>query len=135
VELEITEEIILRDDDVILKTMRQLREIGVRLAFDDYGTGYASLSMLKRFPLTRLKIDRSFIPGLSSDAGDAAIVDAVIRLGQSFALEVIAEGIETEEQERLFLGFGGEEAQGFLYGRAVPRGEFGARAVVNRLAS
>lgn len=134
-ELEITEEIILRDNDVILKTMRQLREIGVRLAFDDYGTGYASLSMLKRFPLTRLKIDRSFIPGLSSDAGDAAIVDAVIRLGQSFALEVIAEGIETEEQERLFLGFGGEEAQGFLYGRAVPRGEFGARAVVNRLAS
>jgi diguanylate cyclase (GGDEF)-like protein len=131
-ELEITEEIVLRDDPVILKTVRELREIGVRLAFDDYGTGYASLSMLKRFPVTRLKIDRSFIHDLSSDAGDAAIVAAVIRLGQSFGLNVIAEGIETEKQERLFLGLGGDEAQGFLYGRAVPLGEFRGRANVNR---
>ena len=133
-ELEITEEIVLRDDPVILKTLRELRDMGVQLAFDDYGTGYASLSMLKLFPLTRLKIDRSFVRDLSSNPGDAAIVDAVIRLGESFGLNVIAEGIETEEQERLFLGLGGKDAQGFLYGRAVPLSEFRGRSFIGKHA-
>jgi diguanylate cyclase (GGDEF)-like protein/PAS domain S-box-containing protein len=119
-ELEITEDIILKNEDVILQTLRQLRSLRVGIAFDDYGTGYASLSMLKRFPLTKLKIDKGFVRSLESGEGDLAIIDAVVRLGRSFGLSVIAEGIETEMHETTLVAVGCREGQGFFYSKPIP---------------
>src|SRR5690606_9275382 len=93
-------------------------------AFDDYGTGFASLSLLKQYPVTRLKIDRSFVRGVNNAPEDAAFVRALLYLGQSFGLDVIAEGVETEEQLRFLESCRCKEAQGFLLGRPVPAGEF-----------
>ncbi|MCJ2086315.1 EAL domain-containing protein [Methylobacterium sp. E-005] len=131
-ELEITETIILRHDPGVVATLQDLRTMGVGIAFDDYGTGYASLSLLKRFPLTRLKIDRSFVNGLCNDRRDAAVVRAVINLSRSFGLEVIAEGVETEEQRQRLLAKGCNEAQGYLFGRPMPVTEFATRFEVDR---
>ncbi|MCJ2107486.1 EAL domain-containing protein [Methylobacterium sp. E-041] len=125
-ELEITETIILRNDPGVVTALRDLRRLDVGIAFDDYGTGYASLSLLKRFPLTRLKIDRSFVNGLCEDPRDAAVVRAVIKLSRSFNLEVIAEGIETDEQRRRLLAKGCQEAQGYLFGRPMAAAAFAA---------
>jgi EAL domain-containing protein (putative c-di-GMP-specific phosphodiesterase class I) len=124
IEIEITETTILRRDDVILAPLRQLCAAGVRIAFDDYGTGYASLSLLKDFPLSRLKIDRSFITHLADDAEDAAVVQAIIFLAKNFGLRVIAEGVETEAQAQILVARHCPEAQGFLFGRAVSADEF-----------
>jgi EAL domain-containing protein (putative c-di-GMP-specific phosphodiesterase class I) len=87
-------------------------------------TGYASLSLLKRYPITRLKIDRSFVRDLSSDDDDAAIVELVLTLGERFGLEVIAEGIETVEQEARLAALGCPEGQGYLFGRPMPASSF-----------
>ncbi len=126
-ELEITENIILRHDEAMLAPLRELRAEGVGITFDDYGTGYASLSLLKRYPLTRLKIDRSFIQGICTSPEDAAIVRAILHLGRSFGLAVIAEGVETEEQCARLRKKGCEEAQGFLFGKPMPVLEFEER--------
>ncbi|MCJ2054042.1 putative bifunctional diguanylate cyclase/phosphodiesterase [Methylobacterium sp. J-070] len=126
-ELEITETIILHHDPEVVAALQALRAMDVGIAFDDYGTGYASLSLLKRFPLTRLKIDRGFVNGLCEDRHDAAIVRAVIDLSRSFGLEVVAEGVETEEQRQRLLAKGCQEAQGYLFGRPMPPAEFAAR--------
>jgi diguanylate cyclase (GGDEF)-like protein/PAS domain S-box-containing protein len=119
-ELEITENIMLRHDEAILVPLRELCAWGTGIAFDDYGTGYASLSLLKRFPVTRLKIDRSFVRNLCTDRDDAAIVQAVMYLGRRFELGIIAEGIETEAQEQALKLYGCTEAQGYLYSKPVP---------------
>lgn len=126
IEIEITETTILSRDDAILEPLRSLCKAGVRIAFDDYGTGYASLSLLKNFPLTRLKIDKSFVTNLVDDPEDAAVVQAIIFLARNFNLRVIAEGVETEEQAQVLLDRGCQEAQGFLFGRPVPAAEFEA---------
>ena len=123
-ELEITETTVLGLDENVIDPLRRLRDLGVKIAFDDYGTGYASLSLLKRYPLTRLKIDREFIRDLDTDPDDAAIVKAVIAMGASLGLEVIAEGIETEEQAMALAAFGCREAQGYRFGRPVPATAF-----------
>ncbi len=123
-EIEITENIALDEDDSVLPPLRALKAMGVGIAFDDYGTGFASLSLLKRFPLTRLKIDQSFVRAMCSSPADAAIVQAVTYLGQSFGLEVIAEGVETEEQKARLLRKGCTEGQGYLYGRPMPPADF-----------
>lgn len=125
-ELEITENIILKHDDVVLAPLQQLREDGVGVAFDDFGTGFASLSMLKRYPITRLKIDQSFVRNLCDSVQDASIIRAVVHMAKAFGLEVIAEGVETEEQMRRLLHKGCDELQGFMFGRPMPAGEFGA---------
>ena len=130
-ELEITETIILRHDPDVIGALEALRVMGVGIAFDDYGTGYASLSLLKRFPLTRLKIDRGFVTGLCQDRRDAAIVRAVIELSRSFGLAVIAEGVETEEQRGRLLLKGCDEAQGYLFGKPMAAEAFAARYVLN----
>ncbi len=130
-ELEITENIILRHDEEMLSPLRELRAQGVGIAFDDYGTGYASLSMLKRYPLTRLKVDQSFTRGMCESTADAAIVRAILYLGRSFGLEVIAEGVETEEQAIRLRKKGCEEAQGFLFGRPMPAFDFAQRFGLN----
>ncbi|AYH48323.1 sensor domain-containing phosphodiesterase [Dickeya fangzhongdai] len=123
-ELEITENIILRHDENMMKPLNELRNSGVGIAFDDYGTGYASLSMLKHYPVTRLKIDQTFVRAMCESAPDAAIVRAILYLGKSFGLDVIAEGVETQEQCERLLNKGCEQAQGYLFGRPMPAEEF-----------
>ncbi|MEI7087252.1 EAL domain-containing protein [Pectobacterium versatile] len=123
-ELEITENIILRYDESMLQPLNTLREAGIGIAFDDYGTGYASLSMLKNYPVTRLKIDQTFVRTMCESPPDAAIVRAILYLGKSFGLGVIAEGVETLEQSERLRGKGCEEAQGYLFGHPMPAEEF-----------
>ncbi|MFD1300010.1 putative bifunctional diguanylate cyclase/phosphodiesterase [Methylobacterium marchantiae] len=119
-EIEVTERIALQADDTLLDPLRELHRHGVSIAFDDFGTGYASLSSLKRFPLSRLKIDRSFVRDILTDRHDAEIVRAVLGMAQSFGLDVIAEGIETAEQDTMLRMMGCREGQGYRYGRAMP---------------
>ena len=123
-ELEIVENILLHNDGTTQKLLIDLRETGVGLAFDDYGTGYASLSLLKRYPVSRLKIDRSFIRNVTSDPEDAAVVKAVVYLGRRFGLEIIAEGVETDVQLEFLARCHCAEAQGYLIGKPVSAKEF-----------
>jgi diguanylate cyclase (GGDEF)-like protein/PAS domain S-box-containing protein len=118
-ELEITENIILRRDETMLGALQELRAIGVGIAFDDFGTGFASLSLLKQYPLSRIKIDRSFVAGICTDPVDAAIVTATIHIAQAMRIEVVGEGIETVAQRDCLRALGCGVAQGFLYGRPV----------------
>lgn len=123
-ELEITETIVLGVDEADLEQFRELHRQGVGIAFDDFGTGYASLSSLKRFPLTRLKIDRSFVRDLMSERHDAAVVRAIVQIGNDIGLDIIAEGIETRDQEALLQKMGCRHGQGYLYGKALPAAQF-----------
>ena len=122
-ELEITENVALDHKHATL-TLLKLREKGMRLAFDDFGTGYASLSSLTRFPVSRIKIDRSFVGKITSDADAAAIVRSLIAMAHNLGLEVIAEGVETSAQATFLLNEQCEEAQGFLYSKPLPAIEF-----------
>jgi len=126
-ELEITENIILRHDETMLRPLRAVRELGVGIAFDDYGTGFGSLSMLRRLPVTRLKIDRSFVRDICEIQADAAIVRSILFLGRSLGLEVIAEGVETPEQAERLRRKGCPEAQGYLFRRPMTAVEFAAQ--------
>ncbi|MCB8835839.1 bifunctional diguanylate cyclase/phosphodiesterase [Aurantimonas sp. VKM B-3413] len=126
-ELEITENIILRHDGEMTVPLQELKELGVGIAFDDYGTGYASLSMLKSVPLTKLKLDQSFVRGMCTSAEDVAIVCAVLYLGRSFRLAVIAEGVENEAQRDILAHKGCQEAQGYLFGRPMSVEDFERR--------
>jgi diguanylate cyclase (GGDEF)-like protein len=118
--LEITEGALLRDPTAAIEILRSLRALGVHLAIDDFGTGYSSLSYLKRLPVEALKIDRSFIEHLETDADDGAIVEAIVALGRALDLDVVAEGIERPGQAIELALRGCHTAQGFLYGRPVP---------------
>jgi EAL domain-containing protein (putative c-di-GMP-specific phosphodiesterase class I) len=121
--LEITENIALNYEDAA-DALQKLHEKGVNIAFDDFGTGYASLSYLTRFPLSRIKIDRSFVRKIIDDADTAAIVRSLIVMAHNLGLEVIAEGVETDAQAAFLLNEQCEEAQGFLYARPLPAVEF-----------
>ena len=123
-ELEITENTLLRPDARMMDTLQQLYDSGVSIAFDDYGTGYASLSLLKRLPITRLKIDRSFLTNLPEDAADAAVIQAILYLGAKFNLDVVAEGIETPAQAQFLREQGCALGQGYWYGVPMPAGAF-----------
>jgi diguanylate cyclase (GGDEF)-like protein len=125
-ELELTENIALLQDEGLLEPLRTLRARGVGIAFDDFGTGFASLTTLKSVPLTRLKIDRGFVANLGEGAHDAAIVTAVLTLGRSLGLEVIAEGVETAAQEAFLAAHGCTEGQGYRYGRPMLPEDFPA---------
>ncbi|MBU0752225.1 MAG: EAL domain-containing protein [Gammaproteobacteria bacterium] len=122
-ELELTESILIQDADDVLKRLEALARLGVMLSIDDFGTGYSSLSYLKRFPLHRLKIDRSFITELPHES-DAAIVTAIVNLARSLKLRVIAEGVETDLQREFLLAAGCQEFQGFLCSPALPADAF-----------
>lgn len=123
-ELEVTEDILILDETKVLETFRQIQELGVRVVFDDFGTGYASLSYLKKFPLDGLKIDRSFVLDLLSAPDDAAIVRSTIALSRQLGLSVIAEGIENRATADLLVTMGCEEGQGYFFGRPMPVTEF-----------
>ncbi len=123
-ELEITEDIVLDHDDLVLESLQLLRSKGVGVAFDDFGTGYASLSLLKRYPLSRIKIDRSFVQGMIASPQDKTVIGAVLDMADAFKLETIAEGIETEEQCSALLAIGCAEGQGYLFSRPLPAIEF-----------
>jgi EAL domain-containing protein (putative c-di-GMP-specific phosphodiesterase class I) len=123
-ELEVTEDIILLDEEKVLDTFLTIQKLGVRLVFDDFGTGYASLSYLKKFPLDGLKIDRSFVLELRAESDDAAIVNSTIGLSKQLGLSVIAEGIENRATADLLISMGCEEGQGYFFGRPMPAAEF-----------
>ncbi|PKR89652.1 hypothetical protein CXZ10_09840 [Pleomorphomonas diazotrophica] len=118
-ELEITENIVLDHDDVVLEKLRKLRAHGVGIAFDDFGTGFASLSLLKRYPLTRIKIDRSFVDGMLVSEKDASVVRAILDMAKAFDLETVAEGIEREPERDSLLRLGCTEGQGYLIGKPM----------------
>ncbi|MFS0515758.1 putative bifunctional diguanylate cyclase/phosphodiesterase [Nostoc sp. UIC 10607] len=119
-ELEVTESFLMGDIERSVKTLKQLRELGIWLALDDFGTGYSSLNYLKRFPVNMLKIDRSFVQDVTSNPDSAAVTDAIIALAKSLRLNITAEGIETQEQLDYLQIRGCDEGQGFYFSRPVP---------------
>lgn len=124
--LEITESVLARDLSRVARVLNELAELGIQIAIDDFGIGYSSLNYLKRLPIHRLKIDKSFVQDLERDESDAKITLAIISLAQSLNLHVIAEGVETQAQADFLLSNGCGEAQGFLYGEAMPTEVFEA---------
>ncbi|MDX9839359.1 MAG: EAL domain-containing protein, partial [Azoarcus sp.] len=118
--LELTESVVLERVDEVVARMQRLKSEGITFSLDDFGTGYSSLSYLKRLPLDQIKIDQSFIRDIISDRNDAAIVRAILAIGQSLGITVIAEGVETEAQRDLLLEYGCVYFQGYLFGRPVP---------------
>ena len=123
-ELEITESMMMHDIEVAVTKLSAIRELGVRLAIDDFGTGYSSLSQLKRFPIDTLKVDRSFIRDIPADAEDIAITEAIIALGKSLGVTVVAEGVETPEQQTFLTDRACHEMQGYFFSRPVPPEDF-----------
>lgn len=118
-EFELTESAILQSPDKALSILQQLRQLGVSLSIDDFGTGYSNLAQLKRFPIDRLKVDRSFTAGVISDQQDAAIVRAVIMLAHSLDMEIVAEGVETAEQLEFIRNLKGKHYQGYYYSKPL----------------
>ena len=119
-ELEITESLLMRDVVKASKVLMEFRSLGIRLSLDDFGTGYSSLSNLKRFPIDTIKVDRSFVRELSSNAEDRAITEAIIVMGKSLKMDVVAEGVETQGQIEFLRNHGCDEFQGFYFSKAVP---------------
>jgi diguanylate cyclase (GGDEF)-like protein/PAS domain S-box-containing protein len=134
-EIEVTEDILLLDEKRVLDIFLRIQELGVRIVFDDFGTGYASLSYLKKFPLDGLKIDRSFVLGLLSDSDDAAIVSSTVGLSKQLGLSVIAEGIESRAIADMLISMGCEEGQGYFFGRPMPAKDFDAQFLAAREAA
>jgi diguanylate cyclase (GGDEF)-like protein len=123
-ELEVTEGAIMSDTERNVATLNALSDLGVRLSVDDFGTGYSSMSYLQRFPMNTLKVDKTFSCTLVEDANSDSIVTAIVALGHSLGLTVIAEGVETEEQRARLVELGCEELQGYLFGRPMPAERF-----------
>lgn len=127
-ELELTETILMHDVEEVTAELRELRRLGVSVSIDDFGTGYSSLAYVKKFPVDRIKIDQSFVRNIATDPNDAAIVRAIINLGHSLGIDVIAEGVDSLEQVEMLRAEGCEEAQGFLFAKPVPAEDFVALA-------
>jgi EAL domain-containing protein (putative c-di-GMP-specific phosphodiesterase class I) len=123
-ELEIGESVVMANPSEAIVTLEKLSQIGVQIAIDDFGTGYSSVSYLKRFPIDKLKIDRSFIRDVSSDMDDAAIVRATIGLAHNLRMRVLAEGVETEDQLQFLRSLGCDEYQGYYKSKPLPAAEF-----------
>jgi EAL domain-containing protein (putative c-di-GMP-specific phosphodiesterase class I) len=119
-EVEITEGVLIDDFDRTIAVLRRIKNLGVRIAMDDFGSGYSSLSYLQSFPFDKIKIDQTFVAKIGSGGPAAAIIHAILGLGHALALPVIAEGVETEEQLSFLVKEGCNEVQGFLIGRPSP---------------
>jgi EAL domain-containing protein (putative c-di-GMP-specific phosphodiesterase class I) len=113
---------LIRADRATYEVFANLTDLGIRLALDDFGTGWSSLAHLRRYPISILKIDRSFVSGIGADRGDTEVVKAVVGLGLALGLDIVAEGVETPEQARFLAGLGCPHVQGYLYGRPGPEG-------------
>ena len=131
-ELEITEAVLIRDDEAALATLHQLRKLGVRIALDDFGTGYSSLSYLQRFPFDKIKIDRSFIRDLAGPGASSSIVQAVVNIAAASDMTTTAEGVETDQQRNLLYILGCTEMQGFLFSPAIPAAAIRQMFLANR---
>lgn len=118
-ELELTESLLLSNADVMFSVFRELKTMGVKLAIDDFGTGYSSLSYLKQFPVSKLKIDRSFVRDVAVNADDAAITNAIISMAKSLNLKVIAEGVENEAQMSFLQAHHCDEIQGYYFSKPL----------------
>jgi EAL domain-containing protein (putative c-di-GMP-specific phosphodiesterase class I) len=123
-ELELTESLLLTNADVMFSVLEELKEMGLNLAIDDFGTGYSSLSYLRQFPVSKLKIDRSFIRDITTNPGDAAITTAIIDMARSLSLRVIAEGVETEAQMSFLRANQCDEIQGYYFSRPLLADKF-----------
>ena len=121
--LELTESLVMANPEQSIATLNQISELGIQIAIDDFGTGYSSLAYLKRLPIDKLKIDKTFVRDLGEDSDDTAITHSIIALGQTLGLTVIAEGVETQTQQSLLLSLGCAQAQGFLYARPMSAAE------------
>ncbi|WP_213773158.1 EAL domain-containing protein [Bradyrhizobium sp. dw_78] len=119
-QLEVTESMMMRNVTRAIRTLDEIRSRGIRLAIDDFGTGYSSMSLMKQFPIDTLKIDRSFVRDLPDDSEDKAIAQAIISMGKALEMTVVAEGVETSEQEAFLRTHGCDEMQGFLFSRPLP---------------
>ena len=123
-ELELTENILMHDIDEVIVQLQQLSDLGVTISIDDFGTGFSSLSYVKRLPVDRLKIDQSFIRDVVSDTSDRAIVAAIVTLAHSLRMEVVAEGVETVEQLEYVRGAGCDAVQGYYCGKPMAATQF-----------
>jgi EAL domain-containing protein (putative c-di-GMP-specific phosphodiesterase class I) len=124
-ELEITEGMAMQDINNAIKMLKAMKEKGVRIALDDFGTGYSSLAQIKRFPIDTLKVDRSFIRDLTSNPEDRAITEAIIAMGRTLSLTVVAEGVETKAQENFLREHDCDESQGYFFSRPTSAEKFG----------
>src|SRR5258706_14206407 len=122
--LELTEGMVMQNADRASQTLTAIKEMGVRIAIDDFGTGYSSLAQIKRFPIDTLKIDRSFIREIPTDAEDKAITEAIIAMGKTLSLTVVAEGVETEAQATFLREHACDEMQGYYFSKPVPPEQF-----------
>jgi EAL domain-containing protein (putative c-di-GMP-specific phosphodiesterase class I) len=119
-QLEITESMIMQNVPRAIKLLDAIQRRGIRLAIDDFGTGYSSMSLMKQFPIDTIKIDRSFVRDLPDDCEDKAIAQAIISMGKALGMTVVAEGVETSEQEMFLRNHACDEMQGFLFSKPVP---------------
>jgi diguanylate cyclase (GGDEF)-like protein len=134
-ELEVTENILLSDDDTTRDTFRRIQDLGVQIVFDDFGTGYASLTYLKKFALNGLKIDQSFVRELGGNAEDAAIVGSTVSLGKMLGLHIVAEGIESAAVAELLTTMGCDEGQGYHFGAPMAAGDFAQQFLTTKAAA
>ncbi len=119
-QLEITESMVMQNVERAIKLLDEIQSRGVRLAIDDFGTGYSSMSLMKQFPIDTIKIDRSFVRDLENSTQDRAIAKAIINMGKALGLTVVAEGVETTEQDAFLRGHACDELQGYLFSKPVP---------------
>jgi EAL domain-containing protein (putative c-di-GMP-specific phosphodiesterase class I) len=124
--LELTEGMLLENIDDIIVKMEKLKNIGVSFSLDDFGTGYSSLQYLKKLPIDQLKIDKSFVRDLETNDQDRSIVQTIIAMAKSLGIDVIAEGVETEEQKQLLIDYGCKNFQGYLFAKPMPINDFEA---------
>jgi EAL domain-containing protein (putative c-di-GMP-specific phosphodiesterase class I) len=124
--LEITESVVLQHTDEVRVTLWALKQLGIRLAIDDFGTGYSSLAYLQQFPIDILKIDKSFVDGVTHGGSDAALTNTIVSLGEALQLRLVAEGVEHIEQQVHLQGLGCNTAQGYLFSRPLPADELHA---------
>ena len=133
-QLEVTESMVMRNVSRAIKVLDAIQSRGIRLAIDDFGTGYSSMSLMKQFPIDTIKIDRSFVRDLPVDSEDQAIAQAIISMGKALGMTVIAEGVETLEQETFLRSHACDEMQGFLFSRPLPA-EADGRSASRRAAA